>query len=116
MVFLIPLGTGSYSSVYKVMKISDGKFYALKKVRLDNLKEKDKVNALNEVRIMASIRHPNIITYKESFLDDKTKSLWYLKPSSLGLISLPLALPGLGSTSIIMDFAEKGDLLSQMKN
>lgn len=51
-------------------KIEDGEYYALKRVKIDNLKEKDKKNALNEVRILASIRHPNIVTYKESFLDE----------------------------------------------
>ena len=71
------LGTGTYSSVYKVRKIKDGEFYALKRVKIDNLKEKDKMNALNEVRILASIRHPNIVTYKESFLDEQSNSLWY---------------------------------------
>lgn len=35
--------------------------YALKKVKLVTLKEKEKENALNEVRILASIEHPNIV-------------------------------------------------------
>ena len=69
-------GVGSYSSVYKVRKKSDGQVYALKKVKMDTLKMKDKVNALNEVRILASIRHPNIVCYKESFLDEESNSLW----------------------------------------
>jgi len=42
-----------------------------------NLSEKEKYNALNEVRILASIRHPNVIMYKEAFLEEKTNSLWY---------------------------------------
>ena len=37
-----------------------------------NLSEKEKQNALNEVRILASIRHPNIVGYKEVFIDDQT--------------------------------------------
>jgi NIMA (never in mitosis gene a)-related kinase len=45
-------------------------------VRLDYLKTKDKMNALNEVRILASIRHQNIVTFKESFLDEESNSLW----------------------------------------
>ena len=43
---------------------------------MENLKQKDKINALNEVRILASIRHPNIVTYKESFVDEESNSLW----------------------------------------
>jgi NIMA (never in mitosis gene a)-related kinase len=27
-------------------------------------------NAVNEVRMLASIEHPNVISYKESFFDD----------------------------------------------
>jgi len=49
------LGTGSYSEVFKVTRKSDGQFYALKKVSLENLSQKEQENALNEVRILASI-------------------------------------------------------------
>jgi len=35
--------------------------YALKKVNIKELNEKEKENALNEVRILASIRSPYII-------------------------------------------------------
>lgn len=34
------LGKGAYSSVYKVQRIADQEFYALKKVKLLNLSEK----------------------------------------------------------------------------
>jgi len=50
------LGEGAYSSVYKVKRVSDEQEYALKKVKLMNLSDKEKQNALNEVRILASIR------------------------------------------------------------
>jgi NIMA (never in mitosis gene a)-related kinase len=36
--------------------VSDGVLYALKKVKLGKLTEKEKENALNEVRILASIQ------------------------------------------------------------
>lgn len=42
------------------------------------LNEKEKVNSLNEVRILASIRDPNIVSYKEVFLTENTCQLWYL--------------------------------------
>jgi len=51
--------------------------YALKKVKLMNLSEKEKENALNEVRILASVRNANIIGYKEVFIEKATNSLWY---------------------------------------
>ena len=34
------LGDGTYSTVFKVKRISDGKFYALKKVKLPKLSKK----------------------------------------------------------------------------
>lgn len=72
------IGEGAYSSVYKVQRKSDGREYALKKVKLLNLSSKEKENALNEVRILASIRQPNVICYKECFLEEKSNSLWLI--------------------------------------
>jgi serine/threonine protein kinase len=69
------LGEGSYSSVWKVKRISDGQEYAMKKVKLASLSEKEKENALNEVRILASINDPNIVAYKEAFLEDNSMTL-----------------------------------------
>ncbi len=69
------LGDGAYSSVYKVKKFSDGGIYALKQVKMLNLTEKERENALNEVRILASIDEPNVISYKEAFIDEGTQSL-----------------------------------------
>jgi NIMA (never in mitosis gene a)-related kinase len=40
------------------------------------LSDKEKENALNEVRILASIKHPNICSYKEAFIDEPSSSLW----------------------------------------
>jgi NIMA (never in mitosis gene a)-related kinase len=73
--FLI-LGEGAYSSVYHVRRINDNELYALKKVRMQKLSDKEKENALNEVRILASITHPNIVEYKEAFIDESSSSLW----------------------------------------
>jgi NIMA (never in mitosis gene a)-related kinase len=36
------LGSGVYSSVYKVRRALDGQFYALKKVKLASLNQKEK--------------------------------------------------------------------------
>ena len=63
------LGDGAYSSVYKVRRIEDGHVYALKKVKIGSQSHKDKENAINEVRILSSISHPNIVAYKEAFID-----------------------------------------------
>ena len=55
------LGEGAYSSVYLVRRLKDNIEYALKKVKIMNLSEKEKENALNEIRILASVSHPNIV-------------------------------------------------------
>jgi len=57
-------GDGSYSSVYKVKRAEDGLEYALKKVKISHLSDREKENALNEVRILASIKHSNVASYK----------------------------------------------------
>jgi len=70
------VGEGAYSSVYKVLRLADMKEYALKKVKLLNLSDKERENALNEVRILASIKQKNVISYKEAFWDNEAQSLW----------------------------------------
>lgn len=62
--------------MYKVRRVTDGQEYALKRVKMLKLSEKEQENALNEVRILASVRHQNIIAYKEAFFEDKSGSLW----------------------------------------
>jgi NIMA (never in mitosis gene a)-related kinase 1/4/5 len=86
------LGDGAYSVVFKVRRLSDQSIYALKKVRILKLKEKEKRNALNEVRFLASIKHPNIISYKEAFFDESSQSL-----------------------CLVMEYADGGDLLERIK-
>jgi len=69
------IGEGSFSEVYLVLRVSDNQVYAMKKVKLQKLSSKEKENALNEVRILASISHPNVIGYKEAFFEDSTNCL-----------------------------------------
>jgi NIMA (never in mitosis gene a)-related kinase len=88
---LSKLGEGSYSTVFQVKRSSDSQLYALKKVRLHSLKEKEKRNALNEIRILASVAHPNIISYKEAFFDEESRSL-----------------------CLVMEFADGGDLYQKI--
>lgn len=85
------LGEGAFSAVYKVQRFADGEEYALKKVKLPSLNEKEKLNALNEIRLLASVRHENIISYKEAFFDDKTRCL-----------------------CIVTECADSGDLMNQI--
>jgi NIMA (never in mitosis gene a)-related kinase len=88
---LSEIGEGAYSKVFKVLRLSDQEIYALKKVKIKSLKKKEKINALNEIRILASISHPNIISYKEAFFDDNSDSL-----------------------CIVMEYADGGDLYQKI--
>lgn len=72
--------------MYKVLRIADQTEYALKRVKLINLNEKERENALNEIRIIASIRHPNVICYKEAFWENNSNSLWSTKQHHHGVL------------------------------
>ena len=85
------LGDGAYSSVYKVKRQDDNDIYALKKVKMLSLSEKEKENALNEVRILASIEHPNVIGFKEAFIDEPSSSL-----------------------CLVMEYADNGDVFQKI--
>ena len=85
------LGEGAYSTVLKVKRIKDGNIYALKKVKLLKLSSKEKTNALNEVRILASIKSNFVISYKEAFYDEEENVL-----------------------GIVMEYADKGDLYQKI--
>jgi NIMA (never in mitosis gene a)-related kinase len=78
------IGEGAYSAVYKVKRVTDNQEYALKRVKLLNLNDKEKENALNEIRILASIRHPNVTLYKEAFWENNSSSLCIIMELSDG--------------------------------
>ena len=86
------LGKGSFGNVYLVTRKKDKKIYALKTVILEKLNKKEQENSVNEVRILASINHPNVIGYKEAFWNDKESSL-----------------------NIVMEYADDGDLQTKIQ-
>ena len=57
-------------------RLEDGLEYALKKVKIQSLSDREKENALNEVRILASIKNPFVAGYKQAFFDEPSSSLW----------------------------------------
>jgi NIMA (never in mitosis gene a)-related kinase len=42
----------------------------LKRVDLSKLGDKELENSINEVRLLASIKNPNVVTYKDAFIDE----------------------------------------------
>lgn len=60
---------------------------------MTRLDQKSKVNALNEVRFLASFSSPNIIAYHEAFVEEAQ-----------------------GILCIVMEFAEGGDLMKLIQS
>ena len=87
------LGKGAFGSVKIVTRKEDNKIYAMKTVNISKLNNKEKQSALNEIRILASLSHPNIIGYKEAFFDEPTKTL-----------------------NIVMEYADDGDIEKKIKD
>ncbi len=86
------LGKGAFGSVSIVKRKEDQQIYAMKRVKIINLGKKEKDNSFNEVRLLASLCHKNIIGYKEAFYDEKSSTL-----------------------NIVMEYADDGDLSSKIK-
>lgn len=61
------LGSGSFGKVYLAKKKNHGVLCAIKSVLMTRLSQKEKENALNEIRLLASIHIPNVISYEGSF-------------------------------------------------
>jgi NIMA (never in mitosis gene a)-related kinase 1/4/5 len=53
-----------------VRRERDGQLYALKKMKISEMSQSDRASCLNEIRMLAKICHPNIIEYKEAFIDE----------------------------------------------
>lgn len=86
------LGKGAFGTVALVKRKADNQKYAMKTVKIAKMNTKDQLNALNEVRVLASLNHVNVIDYKEAFYTEESSTL-----------------------NIIMEHAEEGDLQSKIK-
>jgi NIMA (never in mitosis gene a)-related kinase len=86
------LGKGAFGSVFIVKRKEDSNIYAMKRVKISQLNTKERENALNEVRILASLNHQNIVGYKEAFFEEDSRTL-----------------------NIVMEYADDGDLESKIQ-
>ncbi|KAK2960350.1 putative G2-specific protein kinase nimA [Blattamonas nauphoetae] len=84
------LGKGSYGSVSAVRRIADGKMYAMKEINIKAMNQREREDAMNEIRILASIVHPNVIRYREAFIEND-------------------------KLYIITEYADESDLLAKIK-
>lgn len=77
------IGVGSFGKAVLVKK--DNRYYAMKIVDTSRMSSKERKDAMNEVKVLSALKHPYIVSYRESFMDD-------------------------ARLCIIMDYAEGGDL------
>ena len=86
------IGKGAFGSVYLVKRKNNGQLYAMKQVKIIGLSKKERNNAFNEIHILSSLSHKNIIGYKEAFFDKNSETL-----------------------NLVMEYADDGDLNSKIK-
>ncbi|XP_017394000.1 serine/threonine-protein kinase Nek4 isoform X3 [Cebus imitator] len=89
--YLRVVGKGSYGEVTLVKHRRDGKQYVIKKLNLRNASSRERQAAEQEAQLLSQLKHPNIVTYKESWEG------------------------GDGLLYIVMGFCEGGDLYRKLK-
>jgi hypothetical protein len=62
------LGRGSFGTVYKVERAADGLSYAMKETDLGKMTPQERHDAVNEIRVLGSLSHPNIVRQHEAFV------------------------------------------------
>ncbi|XP_039626400.1 serine/threonine-protein kinase Nek4 isoform X3 [Polypterus senegalus] len=85
------VGKGSYGEVQLVKHRIEGKQYVVKKLNLQTSSRKERKAAEQEAQLLSQLRHPNIVTYRESWEGDD------------------------GQLYIVMGFCEGGDLYHRLK-
>ena len=85
------IGKGTYGEVSLVKHKKDRKQYVIKRVDIHNASKREQKAAELEAKLLSQVRHPNIVSYKESFQGDD------------------------GFLYIVMAFCEGGDMYSRLK-
>ena len=68
--FIEIIGQGMYGKVYKALNKYEQKYYAIKTLNIQNVSQKERLNIETEIKLLQELKHPNIVLYKESFLDE----------------------------------------------
>ncbi|NWS62185.1 NEK4 kinase, partial [Chunga burmeisteri] len=89
--FLRAVGKGSYGEVSLVRHQQDSKQYVIKKLNLKNASRRERKAAEQEAQLLSQLKHPNIVTYRESWQGED------------------------GLLYIVMGFCEGGDLYHKLK-
>lgn len=65
------VGRGAHGIVFLCQRLADKKLVIIKQIPLEQLTTEERQAALNEVKVLSMLNHPNIIRYYENFLEDK---------------------------------------------
>ncbi|XP_077678314.1 serine/threonine-protein kinase Nek4 isoform X7 [Eretmochelys imbricata] len=89
--FLRAVGKGSYGEVSLVRHRQDNRQYVIKKLNLKHASSRERKAAEQEAQLLSQLKHPNIVTYRESWEGED------------------------GLLYIVMGFCEGGDLYHKLK-
>jgi NIMA (never in mitosis gene a)-related kinase len=65
------VGRGAYGTVYLCRRREDNNLVIIKQIPIEEMTREERQAALNEVKVLSMLSHPNIIAYYDSFLEDK---------------------------------------------
>ncbi|XP_042556502.1 serine/threonine-protein kinase Nek1 isoform X7 [Dipodomys spectabilis] len=83
------IGEGSFGKAVLVKSSEDGRQYVIKEINISKMSSKEREESRREVAVLANMKHPNIVQYRESFEEN-------------------------GSLYIVMDYCEGGDLFKRI--
>ncbi|XP_051822329.1 serine/threonine-protein kinase Nek1 isoform X5 [Antechinus flavipes] len=83
------IGEGSFGKAILVKSKEDCKQYVIKEINISRMSNKERKESRKEVEVLANMKHPNIVLYRESFEES-------------------------GSLYIVMDYCEGGDLYKRI--
>ena len=61
------IGEGSFGQALLVKGKKDGRNYVIKEIKISKMDKRGKEEARKEVRVLSQMKHPNIVSYQESF-------------------------------------------------
>ncbi|XP_013909646.1 PREDICTED: serine/threonine-protein kinase Nek1 isoform X2 [Thamnophis sirtalis] len=83
------IGEGSFGKAILVKAKENGKQYVIKEINISKMSNKEREESRREVAVLANMKHPNIVLYRESFEEA-------------------------GCLYIVMDYCEGGDLFKKI--
>ncbi|XP_070361164.1 serine/threonine-protein kinase Nek1 isoform X6 [Equus asinus] len=83
------IGEGSFGKAVLVKSTEDERQYVIKEINISRMSNKEREESRREVAVLANMKHPNIVQYRESFEEN-------------------------GSLYIVMDYCEGGDLFKRI--